>query len=101
MPGLRRANQTGAVMAGDIRDKIFGLSGSARETMRCLFFHGPTWDGDLPSKSGRSELIERGFAERGHGFNWLNAKGVEFGIKSLMLDQQKDKWRRERRRAMR
>ena len=81
------------------QDKIFGVSGSAREVMRCLFFHGPTWDGDVPSKSGRSELVDLGYAERGHGWQWLTTKGVEFAIGSLLLDQQKEKWQRQRRKS--
>lgn len=33
------------------------LSGAARETLICLCKHGPTWDGDVPGKSGREELF--------------------------------------------
>ncbi|ASW06288.1 hypothetical protein [Rhizobium sp. 11515TR] len=53
-----------------------GLSGAERDTLWCLFRNGPTWDGDLPSKSGRSDLIDKGYAERGDGWNWLTTAGV-------------------------
>lgn len=39
--------------------------------------NGKVWDGDLVSKAGRDSLVERGFAERGDGFNWLTEKGKE------------------------
>jgi hypothetical protein len=41
-----------------------GLSGAARETLICLCKHGPTWDGDIPSKTGRGELFDKGMASR-------------------------------------
>lgn len=85
---------------GDVRDKIFGLSGFARETMRCLFFHGPTQDGDVPSKQGRSELIELGYAARWNGWQWLTEAGVRFAVGSLLLDREKERWQRERSQAV-
>lgn len=83
-----------------IQDKVFGMSGWARETMRCLFFHGPTLDGDVPSKAGRSELVELGYAERWNGWQWLTLKGVQFAVNSLLLEREKDKWQHERSRAV-
>lgn len=84
----------------DVRDKIFGMTGAARDVMRCLFFHGPTSDGDLPSKVGRGELVELGYAERWNGWQWLTAKGIKFAIESLLLEREKEKWQRERSRAV-
>lgn len=81
---------------GDVRDKIFGMSSWARETLRCLFFHGPTWDGDVPSKSGRDEIVELGYAERWNGWQFLTAAGVKFAIESMLLEREKEKWQRER-----
>ena len=40
------------------------LSGGALDTLWCLFLNGPTWDGNIPSKAGRSELLQHGYAER-------------------------------------
>lgn len=47
-----------------MRDLWDGLSGAARETLICLCKHGPTWDGDVPSKSGRDELLEKKMAAK-------------------------------------
>ena len=33
------------------------LSSAGRETLRALHTNGPLWDGDVPSKSGRNELL--------------------------------------------
>lgn len=40
------------------------LSGAAKDTLVCLCRHGPTWDGDVPSKAGRDELIEKAMAAK-------------------------------------
>jgi hypothetical protein len=72
--------------------KFAPLSGSAREVMRCLFIHGPTWDGDVPSKSGRNELMALGLAERAWGFAWLTCDGVQVAL-DFRLDREKERWR--------
>lgn len=36
---------------------------------------GPVWDGNLISKSGRNELVQAGYANRGNGMNSLTSKG--------------------------
>jgi len=40
------------------------LSGAARDTLICLCRKGPTWDGDVPSKSGRDELLTKRLAAK-------------------------------------
>lgn len=40
------------------------LTGAELDTLVALVENGPLWDGDVPSKSGRDSLIERGFASR-------------------------------------
>ncbi len=75
----------------DIRDKIFGMTSAAREVMRCLFLLGPTWDGNIPSKSGRNELVDLGYAERWKGWAWLTRKGAEFAITSMDLGNEKER----------
>lgn len=40
------------------------LSSAERETLDALVVVGPLWDGDVPSKSGRDDLIDRGYAVR-------------------------------------
>lgn len=61
-----------------------------------LFFNGPTWDGDVVSKSGRGELCKLGYAEHAWGFAYLTSKGVKFAIKSMAMDRAKEKWQRDR-----
>ena len=53
------------------------LSNFAVETLWQLFRNGPTWDGDLVSKTGRDELVDLGLVERGHGFQWLVRAGID------------------------
>lgn len=38
------------------------LSGAALDTLIALVEEGPLWDGDLPSKRGRTELLDLGMA---------------------------------------
>lgn len=40
------------------------LSSAALDTLRALLERGPLGDGDVPSKSGRDELLEIGAAEK-------------------------------------
>jgi hypothetical protein len=65
------------------------LSGAAIDTMVCLFIAGPTQDGDFPSKSGRDELVERGFADKMSGHQWLTRKGITLAL-SLGFDRKKE-----------
>lgn len=83
-----------------VQDEIMGMSAMARDVMRCLFFHGPTWDGDVPSKSGRSELVELGYAERWNGWQWLTRQGIEYAVSVMLIDRAKEKWQRERSQAV-
>ena len=52
------------------------LTGAASDVLWQLFRNGPTWDGDLSSKTGRSDLVDLGYADRGDGWNWLTTDGV-------------------------
>lgn len=72
------------------------LSDAAIEDLWCMFALGPTEDGNLPSKSGRDDLIDHGLAERGEGWNWLTKQGVVMAL-GLGFDQKKEKAQRERR----
>lgn len=40
------------------------LTGAEIDTLVTLVEHGPLWDGDVPSKAGRDDLIARGLAVR-------------------------------------
>lgn len=66
------------------------LSGREYETLWCLFYHGPTWDGDIPSKCGRDDLVERNWAFRYDGWQALTPEGLTAAIE-LGMDRKKDK----------
>lgn len=51
------------------------LSSAAQEVLGQIDKAGPVFDGDLVSKVGRDELVERGLVERVDGDNILTAKG--------------------------
>lgn len=84
----------------DIQSRIMGMPNTAQEVMRCLFFHGPTRDGDLPCKSGRDVLCHLGLVERMDGWQWLTRSGVDTAITVMLLDGEKDKWQRQRANAV-
>ncbi len=54
------------------------------DTLTCLFVNGPTYDGDIPSKTERDDLYDDGLIDRYDGWNWLSKDGVlkciELGI---------------------
>ena len=75
------------------------LTPVAVEVMRCLFLHGPTWDGNVPSKSGRDELFELKLATRINGYSWLTADGIRLALANK-LDREKERWSRERGRRI-
>lgn len=72
------------------------LSSGAKETMRCLFFHGPTWDGNIPDKSGRKELIELGYASHEFAHAFLTRDGVQVAVQIFGMDKDKEIWQRDR-----
>jgi hypothetical protein len=59
------------------------------DTMWCLFKHGPTWDGNLPSKSERDDLVAKGWVEREDGWQWLTKEGM-FEALQLGMGERKD-----------
>jgi len=70
------------------------LTGAEQDVLWCLFMHGPTEDGDVPSKAGRSDLVDRGFAARHEGFNWLTDEGtrtcIEIGFGPRKYKRQRE-----------
>ncbi len=56
------------------------LTGAQREVMYCLFVHGPTWDGNVPSKSARGDLFDMGLAMRYEGFTTLTMAGLAVAV---------------------
>jgi hypothetical protein len=77
------------------------LGGGAADTLRCLFFHGPTWDGNVPSKSGRDELVNMGLAARSNGWQWLTRAGVDACFANGIHDEKDRRESRDRLRRIR
>lgn len=71
------------------------LAPDERECLQQLFYSGPTSDGDLVSKAGRTGLVDRGYAERCNGWQQLTSAGFELAVRAGLGD---DKERRDNRR---
>lgn len=81
-------------------EKVEGLSSAAIETIGQLYVNGPTWDGNVASKQGRSELIRAGLAWHAHGYASLNSEGVRVAVEWDIRDLQKrnqERWLKKRR----
>lgn len=52
------------------------MTGAQQEVLKGLFILGPLWDGNVPSKSGRDELVRMGLVEHRNGWAFLTAAGV-------------------------
>lgn len=50
------------------------------EVLMQLFVDGPTWDGNLISKSDRDELLTAGLSTKMEGWNFLTQEGVKFAV---------------------
>jgi hypothetical protein len=71
------------------------LSQQAIDVLGQLWLSGPTWDGNLCSKSGRNELIEFDYARRVHGWSYLTDHGINLALE-LDLADVKERIRREK-----
>ena len=56
------------------------ISSAAKEVLGQLFLRGPTWDGNVVSKSGRGELLAAGLAFREGAFTSLTPDGVRTAV---------------------
>ncbi len=68
-----------------------GMTGAEYDTLWCMFVNGPTWDGNLPSKSGRDSLVRDGLAFQFDGWQSLTEKGVRAGL-ALGMDRKKEQY---------
>ena len=55
------------------------------EVLMQLFLDGPTWDGNLISKSDRDKLIQTGMARKWDGWNFLTEYGVQSAVREGLL----------------
>ena len=56
------------------------LSNNAEEVLMQLFLQGPTWDGNLVSKSGRDLLFKMQMVDGYDGWQWLNESGMRYAL---------------------
>lgn len=82
-------------MHSALSDAARPLDSNEREVFRQLFFHGPTWDGDLCSKVGRDGLVERGLAVRREGWQTLTEAGFIAAVEAGYGDR-KEAWDNQR-----
>jgi hypothetical protein len=57
------------------------------EVIRCLFYRGLTWDGNLPSRDCCTSLRDRGLAQYQFGFAWLTREGLHIATQELGFDR--------------
>lgn len=74
--GTAGQDQCDAVASGPAPIRV-QLTAQAADVLRCLFFHGPTYDGNVPSKTGRDELVDMKLAQRAQGWQWLTRAGID------------------------
>lgn len=75
------------------------LTGAEIDTLRklCRVYPVGVDDGDIPSKTGRSNLIERGFARYDNGLNYATREGLTAEAETPPPPgSRSDKWDRER-----
>lgn len=71
------------------------LTGNAQEVLGQLFLNGPTWDGNIISKTGRSELVGRRIAFRVDGWTYLSETGVIMAISVNVGAFSDQRWHRK------
>lgn len=74
------------------------LSPIAVEVLEQLFINGPTWDGDVVSKSGRDELFDLKLAGRYEGYQWLTLEGIKLALANKVDRKKETRYRRQRER---
>lgn len=56
--------------------KVRDVTGGQKDTLAVLFLRGPVYDGYVPSKQARDEVVTMGLAQRLQGFTFLIREGV-------------------------
>lgn len=76
------------------------LSGAAIEVLGQLFIMGPTYDGDVASKSGRDELYGLKLIGRCEGYQFLTATGIRMALANQLDRKKQSRYRDERARLV-
>jgi len=68
------------------------------EVLEQLFMFGPTWDGNIVSKSGRDRLFDLKLAARVEGYSFLTPAGIRLALSNRVDRKKEVRQRRERER---
>jgi hypothetical protein len=68
------------------------LSSGAIDVMAQLFIYGPTWDGNIVSKSGRMELVGAGLVFHECGWASLTPEGVRTAVEWDSRGRRDNRW---------
>ncbi len=74
------------------------LAANEIEVLEQLFIQGPTWDGNICSKSGRDQLFDLKLASRLEGYSFLTAAGIRLALSNRVDRKKETRHRRERER---
>lgn len=73
------------------------LSPGAIETLYALFVDGPLYDGNVPSKQGRDELVDFGLVMRHNGYQQLTKKGLVMCLEAKLERAKERQYQRQRK----
>lgn len=71
------------------------ITSAAIDVLGQLFVSGPTWDGNIVSKSGRNELMSVGLVDRINGWAFLTREGVQAAVEWKTKDRADQRWYRK------
>lgn len=74
------------------------LASNEIEVLEQLFMFGPTWDGNIVSKSGRDQLFDLKLAARVEGYSFLTAAGIRLALSNRVDRKKEVRHRRDRER---
>jgi hypothetical protein len=74
--------QLAAMLRGEPYTPADALTGAETDTLIAMIESGPLEDGDVPSKSGRDALIERGLAMRVQAIDYWRVAATHAGIEA-------------------
>jgi len=75
-----------------LESRSYAFNGGEIDTLLCLFVHGPTWDGNVPSKQSRDDLVQMGLVFRREGFASLTELGLEVCVKADVKHFRDRRW---------
>lgn len=74
------------------------LAANEIEVLEQLFIRGPTWDGNIISKSGRDQLFDLKLASRVEGYSFLTAAGIRLALANRVDRKKENRIHHERQR---